>query len=68
MPSILGRDGSTAAVLVWATLESHIPEYLLTTFIPGWRENTDIPPAVRCVSTNVPGTPVTMITFPLPPS
>ena len=66
MPSILGSDGSTAAVLRWATPESHCPENLLTILMPGCLENTDIPPAVRCVSTNVPGTPVTMRMFPLP--
>lgn len=65
-PSILGSEGRTAAVFFCATAESHMPENLLAILIPGVFEKTDMPPAVRCVSTNVPGTPVTMMMVPLP--
>lgn len=39
-----------------------------TTLMSGYLANTFFAASVRCVSTEVPGTPVTITTRPLPPS
>src|SRR5205814_893986 len=58
---------SCAAVLRCATSEAHRPEYRAITLIPGFAFHTDSAPALRSMSTCVPGTPVIMITLPLWP-
>ena len=67
MPSICGREGSTAAALRSAVAESHMPVNLLTTVMPGCFFQTSSAPLLRSASTKVPATPVTMMTLPLPP-
>lgn len=51
-----------------ATAWLHMPGASATIFISGCLANTSLAALVRSVSTEVPGTPVSMTMLPLPPS